>query len=142
MVAGATVTAPDRVFYDGDCGFCHRTVRFLLARDRSGRAFRFSPLQGASCARLIPASARERLPDSLLVRTADGRLLARSEATLHLLRRLPPPWPAIARLLAGIPRPLRDRGYDAIAGFRGRLFPRPTSRCPVLPEALRARFED
>ena len=37
---------PDQVFYDGHCGLCHRTVLFLLTRDRDGALFRFGPLFG------------------------------------------------------------------------------------------------
>ena len=25
--------APERIFYDGSCGLCHRGVRFVVARD-------------------------------------------------------------------------------------------------------------
>src|SRR2546422_4747254 len=32
--------APERLFYDGSCGLCHRAVRFVLAEDRTGNAFR------------------------------------------------------------------------------------------------------
>ncbi|HEY8944686.1 MAG TPA: hypothetical protein VIM73_10510, partial [Polyangiaceae bacterium] len=35
--------APERVYYDGQCGLCHGAVRLLLAEDRDGSAFRFSP---------------------------------------------------------------------------------------------------
>ena len=34
------------VFYDGRCGLCHHSVRFLLARDRDGALFRYAPLFG------------------------------------------------------------------------------------------------
>ena len=36
--------APERLFYDGTCALCHGAVRFVLARDRDGSAFRFAPL--------------------------------------------------------------------------------------------------
>ena len=31
------------VFFDGDCGFCHRWVRLVVKHDHNGRAFRFAP---------------------------------------------------------------------------------------------------
>ena len=40
----------DILFYDGSCGLCHRAVRFILAEDRSGTAFRFAPLGGETFA--------------------------------------------------------------------------------------------
>ena len=41
------------VFYDGVCGLCDRTVRFLLRRDRRDR-LRFAPLQGEVARKLLP----------------------------------------------------------------------------------------
>jgi predicted DCC family thiol-disulfide oxidoreductase YuxK len=132
---------PDLVFYDGDCGFCHRSVRFLLARDPGGEAFRFAPLQGETFRANVPETERRSLPESLVVHAADGRLLARSEAVVHLLRRLGGAWALLARLLALVPRRLRDLAYDGFAAIRHRLFRQPDGSCPVLPPALRARFD-
>jgi predicted DCC family thiol-disulfide oxidoreductase YuxK len=131
----------DLVFYDGDCGFCHRSVRFLLARDPDGSRFRYAPLQGETVGRLLGAAERASLPDSLVVRTAAGELLVRSRALLHVLRRLGGAWALLAGLLWLVPRPLRDATYDAFARVRYRLFVRPTEACPVLSPSLRARFE-
>ena len=44
QATGGTLPAPERLFYDGSCALCHWAVRFVLARDREGRAFRFAPL--------------------------------------------------------------------------------------------------
>ena len=72
---------PELLFYDGGCGLCHRAVRFVLWADPEGRAFRFAPLGGDTFQALVSAGERERLPDSLVVRTTeDGRLLTRSTA--------------------------------------------------------------
>ena len=38
------------VLFDGECGFCDASVRWILRRDRRGR-FRFGALQGATDAR-------------------------------------------------------------------------------------------
>ena len=131
--------APELLFYDGDCGLCHRSVRFVAAADRAGR-FRFAPLGGETFRALVPADARAPLPDSIVVRRADGALLARSEATLHVLRRLGGRWRALAAALALVPRGLRDAGYDFVARRRARWFARPADACPIVPPHLRARF--
>ena len=57
--------SPELVFYDGDCGLCHRTVRFLLARDPEGSLFLFAPLFGETFNREFPLSAREGMADSV-----------------------------------------------------------------------------
>jgi len=133
--------APERLFYDGSCGLCHRAVRFVLAEDRTGNAFRVAPLGGAAFEREIPAGARAGLPDSLLVVRADGARLARSAAVLHIAACLGGLWRALALVLRAVPAPLRDLGYDAVARVRLRLFARPTEACPLLPPHLRARFD-
>lgn len=137
-------TAPagtDLVFYDGECGFCHHTVRFLIDVDSRGTAFRFAPLYGETFHARIPAEARVGLPDSLVVQAADGRLLVGSEAMLHTFRRLGGGHRFWANFLALFPRPLREAAYAGFARIRHRLFARPDQACPVLAPALRARFD-
>ena len=132
---------PDHVFYDGECGFCQGSVRFLAGRDRRG-AFRFAPLFGPTFERLVPEGARAGLPDSLVLTTEDGRLLLRSDAVLHTLRRLGGAWRVLAALLALLPRRLRDTAYDAFAKRRKRWFPSaPAAACPIPSPELRARLD-
>jgi predicted DCC family thiol-disulfide oxidoreductase YuxK len=131
---------PDHVFYDGDCGFCHGSVHFLAAHDRQG-AFRFAPLGGPTFLGLIPEAARAGLPDSLVIHTADGRVLVQSAAAIHCLRRLGGGFRALAALAALVPRPLREAAYVAFARNRQRWFARPKEACPVPPGALRARLD-
>lgn len=128
------------VFYDAGCGVCHRAVRFLLARDRAGHLFRFAPLGGETFRARLPQAARAAAPDSLAVLTPSGRLLFRSQATAHLLRRLGGAWRAPGALLAWLPRPLADAAYDCFARLRRHLAARPAATCPALSPGLRARF--
>jgi predicted DCC family thiol-disulfide oxidoreductase YuxK len=132
---------PEIVFYDGYCGLCHRTVKFVLNHDRSGIAFRFAPLQGKTFLLQVPADQRAGIPDSVAVQTHDGSLLVRSGAFLHILRQLGGGWRILAAVVAPIPRPVRDLVYDFIARVRYRLFRRRDDLCPVVPSALRSRFD-
>ena len=129
------------LFYDGHCGLCHRMVRFLLAEDRTGTAFRFCPLDSATFRKAVAESGRLGLPDSLVLQTAEGTLLTRSAAIIHILKRLGGVWRLVGGLGACIPRKLGDRIYDGIAAIRYRLFRTPDSTCPLVPQSLRARFE-
>ena len=137
-----SATRRSMVFYDGACGLCHRTVRFAIARDRDGSRFRFAALGGEAFRRLVPEALRRGLPDSIVVLTPGGALLARSAAVIHILERIGGPWRLTGRLLALVPQGIRDLGYDGIARVRHRLFRRPSDACPVTPPELRARFED
>ncbi len=129
----------DLLFYDGHCGLCHRSVAFALARDRKAR-FRFAPLQGETFGKLVKPSQRDLLPDSLVLWTAGGELLTRSDAVLRLLRGLGWRWRLLATLGRLVPRPLRDWAYDRVAARRARWGTR-EELCPLVPEPLRDRFD-
>ncbi|HXQ26851.1 MAG TPA: DCC1-like thiol-disulfide oxidoreductase family protein [Candidatus Acidoferrales bacterium] len=132
---------PEFLFYDGHCALCHRAVKFVLKRDRSGKLFRFAPLQGPTFQSQVPADRRTGLPDSIVVLTEEGALLVRSDAFLHILRRLGGSWRISAGVLAVVPRPARDLAYDFIARIRYRVFGTRQDSCPIVPPDLRARFD-
>lgn len=130
----------DLLFYDGGCGLCHRSVKFVLARDLEGSRFRFAPLEGSTFREQFDPAARAELPDSIVLRTADGRTLVRSQAALHIAEQLGGGWRMLARIGGLFPSWLLDLAYDAIARVRSRLFARPEGTCPLLPPELRQRF--
>ena len=132
---------PELLLYDGHCGLCHGAVRFVLARDPSGEAFRFAPLGGAAFEAAVPEALRESLPDSMAVVTHDGELLLKSAATVHVLRRLGGGWKWLGGLIAGVPSAVRDSVYDFVARRRKRWFGEVDESCPIVPAALRTRFD-
>jgi len=140
LIPGRRGRTPEVVYYDGDCGLCHRTVRFLLAEDQRGDTFRYAALQSDHFAQHVSDAERASLGDSVIVRTSDGRLLQRSSAVVHLLLALGGLWRVIGSLIWCIPRPLRDFGYDSIARVRKRVFSAPQGHCPLIPAELGARF--
>jgi predicted DCC family thiol-disulfide oxidoreductase YuxK len=133
--------ATERLFYDGACGLCQRGVRFVLAEDPTGTRFRFAPLGGETFEREIPADVRATLPDSVVIQRADGALLVRSDAALHVLERLGGLWRVFGTTLRVVPRPVRDFAYDLLARVRLRLFAAPKSACPLGPPAITRRFD-
>jgi predicted DCC family thiol-disulfide oxidoreductase YuxK len=134
-------TKTERIFYDGHCGLCQRSVRLILAEDKTGTAFRFAPLQGETFASLVSAKERAALPLSLVVQTEQGVLLTRSAGVLHIMRRLGGVWRLLAGVLVLLPVPLRDRLYDGVARIRHHIFARPSEACPLMPPTLRPRFD-
>ena len=135
-VRGRRPDGNEVIFYDGQCGLCHRTVRFALAEGGDDETLRFAPLQGATFAALGETG----LPDSIVLQTADGRLLLRSAAVLHLAARLGGYWRLLGALARIVPRPLADFAYNRVAAVRHRLFKRPTDACPILSPRLRQRM--
>jgi len=115
-------------------------VRFLIARDRTGEKFEFAPLQGEYCARVMPQALRQGLPDSVVVRIDEGKLLVKSAAVLYVLERIGGAWRAISITVNILPTSILDFGYDCIAQIRGRLFSTPANACPLVPAELQNRF--
>jgi len=130
----------DLVYYDGECGLCHRGVAFLAKRDRGGEHFRFAPLRGVTFRQRVPEGLAAPLPDSLALQTPEGTLLVRSRAVAHALKQLGGFWRFMGILLSWIPSSISDGGYNAMARLRHRLFRKPDSACPTLPRDLRDRF--
>ncbi len=123
------------VLYDGVCGLCNRLNQFLLKRDTHDR-FRFASLQSKFAEDLLErhgADARDL--DTVYVAIdygkPDERLLARSDAILHLLTQLGGIW-KWARVGKVLPEALRDGIYKIVATNRYRVFGKHES-C-LLPE--------
>jgi len=124
------------VFFDGVCGLCNSTVDFLIARDARG-VLRFSPLQGETAARVLPAEIRDRLDTLVLAR--DGNTFIRTAAVSRILMMLGGFWAFVGGLLWLIPWPIRDLGYRCVSAVRYRFFGKhETCRMPTPEE--RARF--
>jgi predicted DCC family thiol-disulfide oxidoreductase YuxK len=128
------------VFFDADCGFCHRWVQLVVKHDQDGRAFRYAPRKGETFRSLVAEKRREALPPSILVLTTEGRILTRSSAVLHILDRLGGGWRMMAIVGRMVPTGIRDLGYRFVARVRHGLLPAPNSSCPVVAPELRVRF--
>jgi predicted DCC family thiol-disulfide oxidoreductase YuxK len=134
--------APAVVFYDGVCGFCDHTVRFVLRHDDAA-AFRFAPLQSDYAAAVLSRHGRDAsdLDTVCLLVDPDGpgeRLLARSDAVFAIFAGLGGFWRIVA-LGRFVPRPLRDAAYGAFARRRYRWFGR-FEQCQLPSPRLRERF--
>ncbi|MEZ4416541.1 MAG: DCC1-like thiol-disulfide oxidoreductase family protein [Gemmatimonadota bacterium] len=143
-MTGAPPQGGPILLFDGLCGFCDGTVRFVLARDRSG-SVRFAPLQGTFAASVLERHPELRDVDSLVLveSSANGqeeRVWVRSEGAIRLALHLGGVW-RLAGLLRVLPRGLRDRLYDGFARNRYRWFTRYES-CRVPDAAVRPRFLD
>jgi predicted DCC family thiol-disulfide oxidoreductase YuxK len=127
------------ILFDGECNLCSWSVQFIIKRDPRAH-FRFAALQSPAGQRLIEAcGAAARGADSVVL-LEGASCYTRSDAALRIARRLSGAWPLLGAL-AVVPRPLRDRVYDAIARNRSRWFGR-ADACLVPTPALRDRFLD
>ena len=130
------------LFYDGDCGVCHGFVRLILAEEPPGSALRFAPLGGATFLAAVPAGARERLPDSLVLAGGESGIRTRWAAVREVGGWLGGTW-RLGTLAADLaPTAWLDRAYDAFAVVRRRIAGAPTRACPIIPPELRRRFPE
>ncbi|HZR82806.1 MAG TPA: DCC1-like thiol-disulfide oxidoreductase family protein [Candidatus Binatia bacterium] len=130
------------VFFDGDCGFCHRSVRFLVDRDPAG-ALRFARLQGELAHRLLSPAERDAGRDGSVVLLEPGMQVSlRSEAVLRSLGHLPSPWSWIGSLArVRFLRPLLDVAYRLVARHRTTWLGGPAA-CELPDARVRARLLD
>jgi len=132
---------PRLVLYDGVCGFCDKSVQWLLDHDREG-CLRFAPLQGPTAQAVL--ARHPELPsgiDSILFVESDAEgetVTYRSRAVFRICRHLPGGWRALS-WLRFVPPFLTDLVYRVIARVRYRIWGKLDACRVPLPEE-RARF--
>jgi predicted DCC family thiol-disulfide oxidoreductase YuxK len=126
------------VLYDGTCGFCNRSVLFIIHRDRNAR-FRFASLQSDIAEHLIMSVGYEleELPDSLIL-IENGNLYVESTATLRICRQLDGIWKLFSFFLL-VPASFRDVLYRFVARHRYKI-KRKGMVCQVPTPEVRNRF--
>ena len=125
------------VLYDGTCGLCARSVRWIL-RHESDHELKFAPIQGETTDALrakypnIPQTV-----DSVIL-IEGGKAHLRSKAFLYLGKHLRAPWKWIYafRWLPGF---VLNGFYRIVAALRYRMFGRVDS-CELPSPENRARF--
>jgi predicted DCC family thiol-disulfide oxidoreductase YuxK len=135
------------LLFDGTCGFCAKSVQFVLQREHRQRTLRFASLDSS-----VGREVRARYPelenvDSVVWIEAgpnprDYRLYVRSEAVFKVLKYLGGVWSAFAVAGSIIPRSVRDWAYDFVARHRHKIVPRGAESCLLPSPEQRARFID
>ncbi|MEM1449420.1 MAG: DCC1-like thiol-disulfide oxidoreductase family protein [Planctomycetota bacterium] len=109
------------LLFDGECGLCAASVRFVLDRDRVGK-LHFASLQSDLGRAIVTAHGRD--PDELstvVLIDEDDRMWIRSDAALRVAADLTWPW-SMGRFARIVPRGLRDLVYRFVARYRFRWF--------------------
>jgi predicted DCC family thiol-disulfide oxidoreductase YuxK len=132
-----TLTNGGVVLFDGTCGFCESSVRFIARRDAAGY-FRFAPSQWPQAQAALAAHGLTRDAARSLVLIEGDQVYLRSTASLRIAAHLSAPW-RWARILLWVPRPIRDAAYRVVAAVRHRIA-RPSNACELPPPELRGRL--
>jgi predicted DCC family thiol-disulfide oxidoreductase YuxK len=106
------------VFYDGDCGFCNRTVQWILDKEKSPIAL-FSAIQSPFAQEFLKGQGV--IPDlSTVYFYSDGQLYSESAAAFQLCLFLRSPYRAL-RFFQVLPRAFTNAVYRWIAKRRHRM---------------------
>jgi predicted DCC family thiol-disulfide oxidoreductase YuxK len=125
--------------FDGVCNFCSASVRLVAFMD-GAEAIRSCSIQSPLGQALRRQAGVDPDDPTTFLFLDKGRALESSDGMIALLGRLGAPWRWL-RVMAVVPRPLRDGVYLRIARHRYRLFGKRTT-CMIPTPALAARFID
>ena len=129
------------LFFDGDCGFCNRSVRAVHGLDKHGDV-EFSPLQGNLAKRLgLEEFADKEAGTMVILRESDGMRFFKGDAWIELGKTLGGIWAVLAGIFSMFPKTARDWGYDLVARNRYRLAGKGDS-CRTPDESLRKRMRE
>ena len=133
MVSDATPL----VLYDGTCGLCARSVRWIL-RHEADHELMFAPIQGETTEGL--RARYPNIPKSVdtIILIEGGKAHLRSKAFLYMGKHLRAPWRWIYAF-RWFPGFLLNVGYRLVAALRYRMFGR-VDACELPSPENRARF--
>ncbi|MFZ4773115.1 MAG: DCC1-like thiol-disulfide oxidoreductase family protein [Chlamydiia bacterium] len=116
-------------FYDGECGLCHRFVRFVAQEGECNGLIRFAPLTGP----LFASLNLKNVPDSLCCYIGSTeRLYVYSSAVREVFLRIGGFWTLLGYMAYLFPQRFLDLFYRIIAKNRFRFFQKPSIACPLL----------
>jgi predicted DCC family thiol-disulfide oxidoreductase YuxK len=120
------------ILFDGLCGLCNWSVRFVLKRD-SEKKFLFSHdvLFDKYCQKTIDR-------DRTIILIAEDGCWIESEAVAKILKEIPG-WRIIGILILIVPGFIRNSVYRLISRYRTKWFGRYNS-CPVFPQEFKNRI--
>lgn len=121
------------LLFDGNCAFCHATVRFALAEDRDARV-RYAPLTSDLACKITANLPRTWKGDTIILIDERGHA-TKSRAVAGVLEHLGGLWWLLGRLLRLVPRAIADTAYDAVGRIRYKLGSYHSASCPILPSS-------
>ena len=107
------------VFYDGDCGFCNRSVNYVLKHDKT-KSIHYASLQSEVTKEIFLNNGWPEADLSTFYLMQDGELFKKSKAAFKVLKFFPwyMQWLHIFRI---VPLGIRDWVYDQVAKRRRRI---------------------
>lgn len=124
----------DIVLFDGICGLCNRSVKFILKKEKTNDLL-FSPLQSEFAKAQL---SNFNIQTDSIVYIHNNKAYTKSGAALRLCLQLKYFWPLMAVFLI-VPSFIRDYVYDFIAKNRITWFGT-AEYCEVMTPEIKSRF--
>jgi predicted DCC family thiol-disulfide oxidoreductase YuxK len=124
------------LFFDGNCGLCNRSVKFVLRKEKN-KELVFSPLQSEFAKKtLAPFNLGDQMDSIVLLQ--NGKIYLRSSAALRVTKYLKGVWPVFLAFLI-VPPFIRNFIYDYISKNRLTWFGT-ADYCEMMTPELKKRF--
>lgn len=131
------LTKQPLLLFDGECGFCNKSIQFFLKHEKGEKKMHFVPLQSGIGIALKAYFEISDKTDSLIL-IKDHSAYIKSCAALRLTPYMKGGWPAMMGFVI-VPPFIRNLVYDFIAKRRMKIFGRVES-CALLKKEDQARF--
>ncbi len=107
------------LFYDGECGFCNKSVQFVLSNEKNDSIY-FSALQNEFATVFLQDKLGHPIDYSTIYYWHKGKLSKRSTAIMRLAKEIKYP-AALIRIFVIVPTFIRDAIYKLIAKYRKKI---------------------
>ncbi len=124
------------LFFDGNCGLCNRSVKFVLRKEKNSELI-FSPLQSEFAKKTLQPFNLENNMDSMVL-LENGKIYLRSSAALRVTKFLKGLWPLMMSFIV-VPPFVRNSVYNYVAKNRITWFGN-ADYCEMMTPELRKRF--
>lgn len=124
------------LFFDGNCGLCNRSVKFVLRKEKDQTLF-FSPLQSEFAKNILKEKNFTQNLDTMML-LQNGKIYLRSSAALRVTKYLKGLWP-LMRIFLIVPPFIRNFIYNYIAKNRITWFGI-ADYCDIMTPELKKRF--
>lgn len=124
------------IFYDGDCGFCNQSVRFIINHEKSS-LYHFTAIQSAFSKSFFDEKNLEYPKDlNTLYLFQNEKLYTKSSAAIRICPNLKFPFNCLVTFII-VPKFIRDFFYDIVAKNRKKLA---KNQCFLPTKEQQARF--
>lgn len=125
------------IIFDGICNLCNTGVKFIIRRDTE-EVFCFASMQSDISQKLIQKYLKSEFSFDTFLLIKNGICYERSDAMIEVFRDLPGFW-CLHKILALIPKQIRDYLYNIVAKHRYKVFGK-QDQCMVPSQNISNRF--